>query len=151
MPTDSVLVMSGSDAYHENGESSRKATRLSVRTSAGSRRKVNPEASHERISALDGRSAEKRLMKRFREELTAHVGGNPSPTQRAIIEQAASLALRMRLMDQRFLTNAGMSQHDSRTYLAWSNTYTLTLRQLGLKGAASAPKSLADHIGARGR
>ena len=40
-------------------------------------------------------------------------------------------------------------RHDSRTYLAWSNSLTRTLRELGLKGAADKPPALQDYLAAR--
>ncbi len=88
-------------------------------------------------------------MRETRAELTAHVGGTPSATQRALIEQAAQLALRLAAMDRKFAETGGQTEHDSRTYLAWSNSYSRLLRQLGLKGAAERPKSLADHLAER--
>jgi hypothetical protein len=111
---------------------------------------MNPEFKSSDISGLDGRSAERRFMKRSRAALIAHVGGRPSPTQSALIDQAVNLALRIRLMDLQFLRDGEMSEHASRTYLAWSNSYTRTLRQLGLKGASSAPPKLSEYMAGYG-
>lgn len=47
-------------------------------------------------------------------------------------------------MDRNFAKSQQMTEHDSRTYLAWSNSYSRLLRQLGLKGAAERAPSLAD-------
>ena len=62
-------------------------------------------------------------MRRMREDLTAHVGGSPSATQKALIERCATLSLHIELMDERRLKIGGqMTDHDSRQYLAWSNS-----------------------------
>ncbi|WP_181377981.1 hypothetical protein [Teichococcus aestuarii] len=43
-----------------------------------------------------------------------------------------------------------MTEYDSRTYLAWSNTLTRTLRQLRLEGKAlGPPKTLAEYAAER--
>lgn len=94
---------------------------------------------------LDGRSREAVLLRRVRADLTAHLGGKPSATQRALIERAASLSLHIALLDAKALKAGGvMTDHDSRQYLAWSNALTRTLRQLGNKGVAATPRTLAD-------
>ena len=88
-------------------------------------------------------------MRETRAELTAHVGGNPSATQRALIERAVQLTLRIGAMDRKFGQSGEMTEHDSRTYLAWSACLSRAMRDLGLKPAASAPPSLREHIAAR--
>ena len=86
-------------------------------------------------------------MDKTRAELTAHVGGNPSHVQRTLIERAARLALYVEMMDARALESGGMTERDSRQYLAWSNSLTRTLERLGLKSAAQKPTSpLAAHF-----
>jgi hypothetical protein len=64
-----------------------------------------------------------------------HVGGVPTALQRILIEQCVILSLRIHLMDRDFL-NQGMTDHNSRDHLAWVNTLSRLLRQLGLDGAA---------------
>ena len=87
------------------------------------------------------------MMRRIRTELTAHVGGAPSATQRVLIDRAAQLALRLALLDEKMLTPGGaMTEHGSRQYLAWSNALDRAMRTLGLKGAAQRQPSLADVI-----
>ena len=98
------------------------------------------------LAKLDGRTREAALMRRTRGELTAHVGGQPSATQRALIERAVNLTVRLALMDAKFAAGTGQSDHDSRTYLSWSNALTKTLRQLGLQPAAKRPISLQEHL-----
>lgn len=102
------------------------------------------------LAKLDGRTREARIMRAARDELTAHVGGKPSATQRALIERAATLTLRVAQLDAKAADAGAMSDHASKQYLAWSNSLTRTLRELGLKPAAEKPPSLADYLRQRG-
>jgi hypothetical protein len=95
---------------------------------------------------LDGRTKESRLLEDVRRDLVRHVGNKPSATQRQLIERACQLTLRVALMDQAFAETGEMSDHTSRVYLAWSNSLSRTLRELGLKGAAERTPSLADYL-----
>ncbi len=119
-------------------------------TSPASVRPVAPYSRPATLAKLDGRRREARLMREARAELVAHVGGNPSATQRALIEQCVQLRLRLAVMDRAFAEAGGaMTAHDSRTYLAWSNSYSRTLRQLGLKGAPAPVATLAGYLAAK--
>ena len=42
-----------------------------------------------------------------------------------------------------------MTAHYSRTYLAWANSYSRLLRQLGMQGVAEKPLTLAEHLARR--
>jgi hypothetical protein len=61
-------------------------------------------------------------MRETRAELAAHVGGKPSAVQAAMIERACQLTLRIVAMDRKFAETGAQTDHDSRTYLAWSNS-----------------------------
>ncbi len=87
-------------------------------------------------------------MRQTRKELVAHVGGQPSATQRVMIERAVQLTLQIALLDAKHC-DGGLSEHDGRAYLAWTNTLTRLMRQLGMQGVAERPKSLAEHIATR--
>ncbi len=78
-------------------------------------------------------------MARVRAELAQHLGGSPSATQRILIDRAAALSLRIHLMDRESARSGEMSERNGRQYLAWSNSLTRVLRQIGL-AAAPAPK-----------
>ena len=98
------------------------------------------------LSLLDQRSREYRLLRRIRDELVAHVGGKPSAVEIALIERAAQLQLRLAIFDARFVEKGDMSDHDVRTYLAWSNSLTRTLGELGLDAKPKPAKTLAEHL-----
>jgi hypothetical protein len=67
-----------------------------------------------------------------------------------MIERAVMLSVYLARMDTAALKGAAMSDHASRRYLAWSNTLTRTLRQLGLKGVAERPQTIADIVNGMG-
>ena len=75
-----------------------------------------------------------------------HLGGKPSATQRMLIERAATLALHVEMLDRKVNEGGLMTELDSRTYLAWSNSLTRTLRELGLQGAPSRPADLHSYL-----
>jgi hypothetical protein len=79
----------------------------------------------------------------------AHVGGRPSVVQQTLIERACQLQIRIAMMDRDFAAGCAQTEHDSRTYLAWSNSLTRTLRELGLKAVSERPPSLRDYLAGR--
>lgn len=111
-------------------------------------KRIGPYSNPDRLAKLDGRRREARQIREAIADLTRHVGGRPSPVQRRLIERAAVLALRLALMDAKS-PDGSLSEKDAREYLCWNNSYVRTLRQLGLKGAAPAAPTLADHIASR--
>jgi hypothetical protein len=98
------------------------------------------------LSKIDGRTREARLMRGTREALFAHVGGKPSVVQQTLIERACQLQIRIAMMDRDFAEGCVQTEHDSRTYLAWSNSLTRTLRELGIKGAVARAPNLNDYV-----
>ena len=109
---------------------------------------IRPYCSQNTLAKVDGRTREARLMARTRADLVAHCGGSPSATQRALIERAVNLSVRVAAMDAKFVEDGTMTEHDSRTYLAWSNTLARTMRQLGLNGPAPRPLTMAEKLAA---
>ncbi len=110
---------------------------------------VRPYSAPTILAKLDGRTREARLMAHMRKELSDHVGGSPSATQRALIERAVNIAVRLAVMDQQFAETRVQTECDSRTYLAWSNTLTRTMRELGLKAAPKPARTIADVLADR--
>jgi hypothetical protein len=101
--------------------------------------KLGPYSNCATLAKLDGRTREARLVKSLRAELVAHVGGNPSTTQRLLIDQACALQLRIALMDADSERIDVMTERNQVQYLAWSGALTRLLDKIGLK-AAAAPK-----------
>lgn len=110
----------------------------------GKARDVRPYSRTHTLAKLDRRTRESALLSRTRSELTAHVGGKPSATQAALIERAAWLTLHVALLDAKIVDASGPTDHDSRTYLAWSNSLTRTLAALGLQAVTAKPKTMSE-------
>ena len=111
--------------------------------------KLGPYSRTAILSKLDGRTREARLMRGTRAALIAHVGGKPSVVQQTLIERACQLQIRIAMMDRAFADGGEQTEHDSRTYLAWSNSLTRTLRELGVKAVTERPATLNDYMSAR--
>jgi hypothetical protein len=83
-----------------------------------------------------------RFLVQVREDLTKHLGGAPSITQKLMIDRIAMTLLRIELMDREALdsdTPGVITERQSRDYLAWVNTAGRLLRTMGLEGAAGRP------------
>ena len=111
--------------------------------------KVGPYSRQAALSNIDGRTKEARLLKSLRAELIEHVGGAPSTTQRLLIDQCVQLQLRIALIDRKTAEGEPMTEHDSRTYLAWCNSLARLVRQLGMKAASQQQPTLRDHLAKR--
>ena len=111
---------------------------------------LGPQSTNTRLAKIDGRSQLAKAAKRRREDLIRHVGGNPSATQTIMISQAVMLQMRIDLMDRKTLEGDDMGEGDDRRYLAWANSLSRLMRQLGQKAAPRPTISLADHIAKRG-
>jgi hypothetical protein len=84
-------------------------------------------------------------MRRTRQSLLAHLGGNASATQAAMIDRACFLTLYLARMDAEAVSNGGVhSDHKAKQYLAYSNSLTRTLGRLGLEGAPPPTPTLQD-------
>lgn len=114
------------------------------------KRKIGPYSGSLALAKIDGRRKESKLLERVRSELIQHVGGNPTATQRAMIDRAAWLSLHIALMDARAIEEgSALSERDSRQYLAWSNSLTRTLRELGIGNPATSKRKLDQILAER--
>lgn len=109
-------------------------------------RPIGPYSKPLALAKLDGRTRESRLMCETRRALVAHVGGRPSVTQAMQIERAVQLTLRVAMMDQKFAETGAQTEHDTRTYLAWSANLARVLRDLGMKAAPAPKRSIAEYL-----
>jgi hypothetical protein len=87
--------------------------------------------------SIDGRSREGRFLRAFEAELTKHIGGNPTVTQRVLIRRAARAMLRLELFDEKMAAGE-WTDKDGKVYGGLSNSIRLIMRELGLKGSAVA-------------
>jgi hypothetical protein len=98
------------------------------------------------LAKLDYRTKEGFLVRRVRHELSQHVGGSPSVTQRLLIERAAILSLRLAQLDRKIVADQHFTILDNNQYLAWANSLARILQQLGLQPAAAAKPTLSDYL-----
>ena len=111
-------------------------------------RPIGPNSRPPALAKMDGRTRHAKHVAAVRTELLAHCGGKPSATQRALIDRCAMLSMHLAIIDARTVNGRGMTDHDARAYIAWSNAYARTLAKVGLRGAAPPTRTLADHIAA---
>jgi hypothetical protein len=78
-------------------------------------------------------------MRDRRAELVGHCGGVPSQTQKVMIERAVWLSLRIALLDRKQAEMGDMTEHDSKTYLAWVGSLTRLMKDLGPPAVSSTP------------
>ena len=116
---------------------------------AGDMTTLGPYSRPKAIAQMDGRTREAKLLRETRADLIAHLGGTATATQRALIDRAAWLTLHVAQLDARTAEGKAMTEHDSRHYLAWSNSLTRTLSAIGLKGTARPAKTLQQHVAER--
>jgi hypothetical protein len=95
---------------------------------------------------LDARTLEGKSERRAIQELTAHVGGNPTFPQEVLIRRAARLLVMVEYMERHLIESDEMSDWASRQMLAWVNTLRRTLEALGMDRPQRSPKRLADLI-----
>ena len=91
------------------------------------------------------RSREGELYRRFVRQLVQHVG-RPNHAQEMLIGRIAWLQVHLASMDQRILESGEMSEHTGKQYLAWANSVSRMIAQLGLHSAPEQPPSLADYL-----
>jgi len=113
---------------------------------AKNHRKLTPHSRLLTRGCIDGRSREGRFLAACRDELTQHVGGSPSPAERVLIDRLSWLQLHVLLIDEKAAGGSPMGAHDQRAYMAFSNAISRGMRQLGLKGTAPRPPTLAEHL-----
>lgn len=80
-------------------------------------------------------TAEGKRLREFHAGLIAHVGGSPSFTQLVLIDRCTMLQQHLTAFDRRAAAEGGLGDLAGRQYLAWQNTLTRTLVQLGLQAS----------------
>ena len=100
------------------------------------------------IRRLDGRTSEARYLKQVRNELFAHIGGNPTAPQKLLVERIAVDMLRLQLLDCE-MSCGTFSAHDGRVAHALRNSVRLALREIGFEPQSPAPPPVPnlDHRG----
>lgn len=111
------------------------------------RRRVGAYASVGAFREIDGRTKAALFLKRTRDDLTAHVGGSPSATQRLLIERCTILLLRCHQLDERILAGEILTDANNDKYIAYQNAARRCLVSLGLEKPEQPQPSLMDILG----
>lgn len=109
--------------------------------------KIGPYSRAHRLAKVDGRTRLAKLMRETRSALIEHVGGDPSATQRALIERVVWLTVKCSQIDAKIVAGTD-TEYDGKSYLAWSNALRRALRDLGMAPKAARPPSLAELLNA---
>jgi hypothetical protein len=112
----------------------------------GKARTISANSRPTTLLKLDQRTKGAALIKRIRDDLCAHVGGQPSVAQRMIIDRLAVVTLRLSLFDQKLASDQPVTDHDSRVYASLHNSYRLLIRELGLRATPAPQSTLADIV-----
>lgn len=107
---------------------------------------IGPHSRPGRLLKLDRRTREARLMRSVTAELTAHVGGHPSATQKLLIDRLARVVLRLELFDQKLASGTPPTDHDGRVYGALHNSLRLMARELGMKPEPPPKLSIVESV-----
>jgi hypothetical protein len=98
----------------------------------------------------DGRSEQGRFIRHLEAELVAHVGGQPSITQRLLIDRIVRLRLQLDAFDVKLTSGEVWTPHDLRTFSGINNAFKNSLKELGFKAATVAkPADPVADIAAR--
>ena len=82
--------------------------------------------------AFDGRSTEGRYIRDLEKQLTEHIGGNPTITQKLLIQRIIELRMRLDAFDYKLKNEPEKwTGHDDRTYGGCQNAFRLALKDLG--------------------
>ena len=113
-------------------------------------RPLGPFARDRSLTTIDRRTKAGRVLRQVRADLTAQLGGDPSPAEALIIQSAAVKATRLFLVSEQILSGVNFSQGSDAHALAYLNSMRQDLTALGLKRVARdvSPKLediLRDH------
>jgi hypothetical protein len=85
----------------------------------------------------------RRKVASFRKVLTDHVGGSPDEVERALIEQCCVLRIKCEMLEKR-MKRGSDTEYDSKTYLAWANTFRRALAALNYGEVAGIIRQHAE-------
>jgi hypothetical protein len=98
-----------------------------------------------RLDHLDHRTAEGKFIRALEQELSRHLGGNLSITQKLLVTRLAKVSLRIELLDAK-IANSDGSEFDIKVLGGLSSQFRLMIAQLGMEAAPSAPLSLSEAL-----
>ena len=115
----------------------------------GKARTISANSRPTTLLKLDQRTKEAALIRRIRDELIEHVGGQPSVAQRLTIDRLAVVTLRLSLFDQKLASDQPVTDHDSRVYAALHNAHRLLIKEIGMRATPAPQPTLAEYLTSR--
>ena len=104
------------------------------------RAKVGPHSQRLALGSIDGRGLIARRMKALRAELTAAIGGAPTPQQRLLIEGVAIRLTRIRMIWAQMVEDPAAVAEETERRMTWYlNGLRRDLVALGLEGPKATP------------
>jgi hypothetical protein len=113
-------------------------------------RRLGPYSKPSALTSIDGRCRIARTVREFAHELSAHVGGNPTPAQRVLIREASVKNAKLGMLVDKILDDEGIDlDMATRCYLAWSNSLRRDLETLGLQAPEQKLPQLSEFLAVR--
>ncbi len=101
--------------------------------------------SYRKLSNLDGRTREGKIIKQIEAELATAMGA-PTPQEILLIQRVAVKALKCHLAERHFLGNNGNTVRLEKDYLSWTNSLRADLQLLGLQRRAKPVQDLQAYL-----
>jgi hypothetical protein len=109
-------------------------------------RNLGPHSKVHRLVRVDGRTSAGLIVKRLRDDLIKHIGGNPSVVQRVMIERCCFLQLRISLLDIKITSGHTWTENDNNSYLSWTANLVRIMSRLGVEPKRSTPRPSLNAI-----
>jgi hypothetical protein len=99
---------------------------------------------------IDLRSIDAKFLRRVKRELTKHCGGNPTPPEFLLIDQASILVLQLARLDEKIVAGENTAADDER-HSALLQRLCRILAEIGMVGEVNHAPSLNARIAMKGR
>jgi ribulose 1,5-bisphosphate synthetase/thiazole synthase len=110
---------------------------------------IGPRFRNATLAKRDGRTRPARMLKSLRADLIAHIGGQPSIVQAALIDRACQISLHIAFMDRRFAEGGIPSGDEIQTYTTLSDSLVRVLHDLGVASSPASRSSMTARSASR--
>lgn len=111
--------------------------------------RIGPYSRDGALVRLDFRTREGKFARAIQDELTAHVGGQPSAAEQILIRMVSLKALRVALMAPQIMTSEAIDERADRQFLAWANSLRRDLDTLGITKRAAREPTLQEYLSSK--
>ncbi|MGA8196000.1 MAG: hypothetical protein WB902_21820 [Acetobacteraceae bacterium] len=110
------------------------------------RARLGPHSSNRALASLDGRTTLAKIMRGVAQDLLGHLGDDPTPPQRLLVQAASIKAARLAMLADAMLTAESIADGSDHHLLAWANSLRLDLISLGLERREKPTLHLASYL-----